>query len=560
VFILGSARDLASARALAASTVRASSAERLLTVRARWSALLTAVTVATPDPLFDAMVNHWLVYQTVSCRLWARAGFYQAGGATGFRDQLQDAAALTWVAPTLLAAQIELAASRQFVEGDVQHWWHQPDGAGVRTHCSDDRLWLPYACVRYLRATGDQSLLDRSVPFITGPSLRLDQEDAYFVPLVSSEHSSIYEHAARAIDCSLASGVHGLPLIGGGDWNDGMNRVGHLGRGESTWLGWFLLTVIDGFAPIARARGDEARVVRWEACAAGWHQTLEHSAWDGRWYRRGFFDDGEPLGGESCREAKIDLVAQAWAVLCGRAIPERQRAAMIALDTRLVDVDAGLVRLLDPPFVSAQPSPGYIQAYPPGVRENGGQYTHAAVWAMMAQAACAGVETSDRDRGETVYRYFCYLSPAHRAAHPARAMHYGLEPYVVAGDVCSQPPHVGRGGWSWYTGAAGWLHRAAIESMFGLDQQATTLRFTPCLPPGWKRAELTLRRDRQTLRFILLRAAERDAATEAGVPDATLLLAGAELAWAALTGAHCFVIPLPALTTASAQTLVTDHL
>ena len=544
VFVLACASDAASAIAMVERVAPASAAHRQRLVSTRWSNLLAAVSVATPDPLYDALVNHWLLYQTVACRMYAKAGFYQAGGATGFRDQLQDAMALSWAEPSLLAAQIEIAASRQFTEGDVQHWWHAPDGAGVRTHCSDDRLWLPFACTRYVQSCGDRLLLDRIVPFILGPALAAEQEDAYFVPQVSAETASIYEHAARAIDRSLASGVHGLPLIGGGDWNDGMNRVGHLGRGESVWLAWFLLSVVEGFAPIARARDDQQRALRWEAAATGWLDAIERSAWDGEWYRRGFFDNGEALGGADREEAQIDLVAQAWAVLCGRSTPQRQRAAMRSADQRLFDPRDGLIRLLDPPFLASQPSPGYIQAYPPGVRENGGQYSHAAIWAMMAHAACADGTVSGGERGDAVYRYFCCVSPAHRAAHPRQGTRYGLEPYAVAGDICSQPPHAGRGGWSWYTGAAGWLHRAAIESMFGLDLRAESLCFVPCLPSHWPRAELTLRREARVLRFILLRATEEQAVQEALATQGRVLAVGQLLHWKRLAGAHCFVIPL----------------
>ncbi|MFN7570930.1 MAG: GH36-type glycosyl hydrolase domain-containing protein [Betaproteobacteria bacterium] len=538
VFLLGYAESPEAARRLVVSAASTAAAQRLAQVRGRWDRLLGATTVKTPDALFDALVNRWLLYQTLSCRIWAKAGFYQAGGATGFRDQLQDTLALAWTAPELLRAQILLCASRQFAEGDVQHWWHAPRGAGVRTHISDDLLWLALACVRYLRATGDTALLDEQVPFIAGPAIPAGAEDAYFTPTVSADVATVYEHAARAIDRSLAVGEHGLPLMGSGDWNDGMNRVGFDGRGESVWLGWFLCALVADFAPLAHARGEAARAQRWEDAARGWQGALAEAAWDGQWFKRAFFDDGSALGASTNAEARIDLVAQTWAVLSNAATPERQRQAMDAVEELLVDRKAGLIRLLDPPLVHAVPSAGYIQAYPPGVRENGGQYAHAAVWALMARAALDGGD------GDAAYRYFTYLSPAHRARHPARGAVYGLEPYAMAGDIYSQPPYVGRGGWSWYTGAAAWLHRAAIESMFGLQTSAQEIVFRPCLPKHWPRAELTLRRDGRELRFILIRGDAQAALAATATDGAQLLRPGQPLRWRDLPQPACFAIPL----------------
>ncbi len=546
-FYLGYADNAEAARQLATLATQTPASQRLDQVRQHWHDLLGASSVKTPDPLFDAMVNHWLLYQTVACRLWAKAGFYQAGGATGFRDQLQDAMALAWAAPELLRAQIVRCASRQFEPGDVQHWWHEPQGNGVRTHFSDDLLWLAHACVHYLQATGDTSLLDEPVAFLEGPEIPAGAEDAYYTPSVSAQQASVFEHAARAIDRSLRVGVHGLPLMGSGDWNDGMNRVGMKGRGESVWLGWFLCRLVADFAPLAEQRGEHERAVRWQQAASGWQAALNGEAWDGEWFKRAYFDDGQTLGSQHNPEAKIDLIAQAWSVLSHGAPLAKQQLAMAAAQAHLVDPEAGLIKLLDPPLAHASPSAGYIQAYPPGIRENGGQYSHAGVWALMAQAELAQ-QTSDRGEadvsGDLVYRYFTYLSPAHRASHPTRGPVYGIEPYVMAGDIYSQPPHKGRGGWSWYTGAAAWLHRAAIGSMFGLKQSASSLSFTPCLPSHWSQAELTLVRGQRSMRFVLVRASSKYALQAAAVPGAQLLQVGETLHWPELTGANCFVVPL----------------
>jgi cyclic beta-1,2-glucan synthetase len=550
VFLLGYAASPEAARRLATRAAAVGAVQRLEQVRDHWDRLLGATTVRTPDPLFDALVNRWLLYQTVSCRLWAKAGFYQAGGATGFRDQLQDAMALAWAEPALLREQIVLAASRQFAQGDVQHWWHAPGGAGVRTHFSDDLLWLAFAVVHYLRTTGDAGLLDQAVPFIEGAAIAEGAEDAYYTPTLSHEQASVYEHAARAIDRSLRVGAHGLPLMGSGDWNDGMNRVGIEGRGESVWLGWFLCQIVADFAPLARERGEIARAQRWEHAATGWAEALNGPAWDGQWFKRAFFDDGQALGSQANSEARIDLIAQAWSVLSGAAPPQRQALALAAVDAMLVDHQAGLIKLLDPPLQHARPSAGYIQAYPPGVRENGGQYSHAGVWALMAQArfqaGLARTQPGLAPDTDIAYRYFQYLSPAHRSHHATQGAAYGIEPYVIAGDVYTQPPYAGGGGWSWYTGAAAWLHRAAIESIFGLQHRAKALQFTPCLPAAWPRAELSLTRDGRTMRFVFVRdtPAAALAALHDELPDAQLLRPGQALAWTTLPPHSAFVVPL----------------
>ncbi len=536
-FLLGWGPSPEDAHALAASAAMVVPLKRRQAVRDHWDALLESTTVKTPDPLFDAMVNRWLLYQTIACRLWAKAGFYQAGGAYGYRDQLQDAMALAWAAPAMLRRQIVLAASRQFPEGDVQHWWHAPTGAGVRTHFSDDLLWLPHAALRYVAATGDAGVLDESVTFLEGMPVPPGAEDAYYVPGIGSESASVYEHCARAIDRSLKVGAHGLPLMGTGDWNDGMNRVGHEGRGESVWLAWFLIDVAERFAPVAEGRGEATRAAVWRDAARGWRRSLEESGWDGQWYRRAFFDDGTPLGASVNEECRIDLIAQAWAVL-SRAAPEpHQRQAMAALEAHLVDSEAGLLRLLDPPLAFAQPSAGYIQAYPRGVRENGGQYSHAGVWALMAQA--------ERGDGDAAYRYFGYLSPAHRSRHAGRGPAYAIEPYVMAGDVYSAPPYVGRGGWSWYTGSAAWMHRAAVESMFGLVQHGDEIEFRPCLPAAWNEAEMLLQRDGKKLRVLFARVGSTASPMEPGM---LALQAGERLRWSTLPAeaARRIVLAAPA--------------
>ena len=471
---------------------------RLAQQQGQWPARLGRQVVQTPDPAFDALVNHWLPYQTVVARLYARAGFYQAGGAFGFRDQLQDAVSMVGREPGLLARQIRSNAAHQFPPGDVQHWWHEPGGAGVRTHFSDDLLWLPWACALYVQRTGHYALLDEQLPFLDGAAVPEGQEDIYETPRPGQDSASIYEHAARAIDHSLRTGSHGLPLMGSGDWNDGMNRVGHQGRGESVWLAWFLCSVVDAMLPLAHARNDVARQQIWRQARRGWAAALEREGWDGRWYRRGFFDDGSPLGSASNTECRIDLIAQAWSVLSGAGDPARARQAMASAQELLVDPAAGLVRLLDPPLQHARPSAGYIQAYPEGVRENGGQYNHASVWAMMALAR--------QGQAAAAWQLFTYMSPAHRWSDPARGAAYGLEPHVMAGDIYSHAPRVGRGGWSWYTGSAGWLARAAVETLCGVVVLHDAVHLQPCLPPHWPQARVALHLDARRITVVLCRA------------------------------------------------------
>jgi cyclic beta-1,2-glucan synthetase len=484
-FFLGEAPTTEEARVLIA-LYRGTDLDAILrAVMEHWNNMLGAVQVTTPDRAMNVMLNRWLLYQTLVCRVWARAAFYQAGGAYGFRDQLQDVMALMVANRDVARAQLLRAAARQFVEGDVQHWWHPPSGRGVRTRISDDRLWLPYAVNQYLEVTGDNHVLDVIVPFLDGPILEAGQDESYFEPRVSAQSGTLFEHCARALDRSLAVGSHGLPLIGTGDWNDGMNRVGAAGKGESVWLGWFLHTILWEFARLADARGEHRRAETWRLHVSALKASLEREAWDGDWYRRAYFDDGTPLGSAMNTECRIDSIAQSWGVLSGAAEPARGVRAMAAVEKYLVRRDDGLILLFTPPFDHASPDPGYIKGYLPGVRENGGQYTHAAIWVVLAFAALGD--------GDKAGELFALLNPINHASTRTGVYRYKVEPYVVAADIYAEPPHVGRGGWTWYTGSAGWMYRAGIEWILGFRVRGTRLFLDPCIPRAWRRFDITFR-------------------------------------------------------------------
>ena len=486
VFRLGVGRDAADAgRLVAHYRGVAASHAALDAVLAQWKRTLGAVQVVTPDPAVNVLANGWLMYQTVACRLWARSGSYQSGGAFGFRDQLQDVMALVHAEPALVREHLLRSAARQFVEGDVQHWWHPPSGRGVRTHCSDDYLWLPLAAARYVQASGDTEVLDAVIPFLAGRPVNPGDDSYYDLPGRSGEEADLYQHCVRAIEHGLQFGSHGLPLMGSGDWNDGMNRVGIKGAGESVWLGFFLCTVLRDFAAVARLRGDPVFAERCRAQEGALRLNLEQHGWDGEWYRRAYFDDGSPLGSASNVECRIDSVAQSWSVLSGAGDAERARTAMNAVDRHLVRRDHALIQLLDPPFDRSDLDPGYIRGYLPGVRENGGQYTHGAIWAAMAFAALG-----DRDRA---WELTSMINPVNHARSPAGVATYKVEPYVMAADVYAVAPHTGRGGWTWYTGSAGWMYRLIVESLLGVTRDGNRLRFKPCLPAAWSGLALRYR-------------------------------------------------------------------
>ena len=484
--MLGQSGSLAEARQLALAYSEEQAPEEALDqTKGWWDALLGTIEVQTPELAADLLINRWLQYQSLSCRIWGRSAFYQSGGAFGFRDQLQDVMAFLYAKPELARDQILLAASRQFKEGDVQHWWHEPAGAGIRSRISDDLLWLPYVVAEYVRTTGDADILQAEIPFLNAPPLADDQHEVFSTPEVAFERATLFEHCRRAVSRGLTVGPHGLPLMGTGDWNDGMNLVGAGGKGESVWLAWFLSDLLQGMAELSNLMQQPELSRTYQEERVALIRRVEQAGWDGEWYLRGTFDNGAPLGSAANTEARIDSLPQSWAWLSGAADPVRADQALESAWQHLVRKDEGLVLLFEPPFDKSEPSPGYIKGYPPGVRENGGQYTHAGIWMAMAMAR--------KGDGERAVQMLRILNPIEHARDAEAVWRYGIEPYVVAADVYRLPGRVGQGGWSWYTGSAAWMYRAWIEDILGLQVRGNRMRINPVIPAAWQGFSLSYR-------------------------------------------------------------------
>jgi cellobiose phosphorylase len=495
-FRLGAGRSMAEVHDLIFRFRRADASRVALSaVHEFWNRTLGAINVDTPDPAVNTMANGWLLYQTLGCRLWGRTGFYQSSGAYGFRDQLQDVMALVHAVPALTREHLLRAAAHQFREGDVQHWWHPPVDRGVRTHFSDDYLWLPYVTCRYVSCTADTGVLDEQAPFLDARPVMPEEESYYDLPNRSQESATLYQHCVRAIEHGLKFGEHGLPLMGSGDWNDGMNLVGKEGRGESVWLAFFLYDVLRQFAELARGRQDVSFAERCLAEAKKLRENIEKNAWDGQWYRRAYFDNGEPLGSKTNLECQIDSLPQSWSVISGAGDPQRSRQAMNAVDQRLIHRESKLIQLFDPPFDKSPLNPGYIKGYIPGVRENGGQYTQGAIWTAMAFALMG--------ESERAWELFALLNPIQHGGTAEQIATYKVEPYVIAADVYAVAPHIGRGGWTWYTGSAGWMYRFLTETLLGVHLEGNRLRVIPRFPPSWTNYKIHYRH-RQTLYHITI--------------------------------------------------------
>ncbi len=485
-FLIGQAEHSHAARTIVKRYATAEAVQEALDeVTTFWRELLSATHIETPAPEIDVLTNGWLLYQNLSCRFWGRSAFYQSGGAFGYRDQLQDSTALIYTRPDLTRQQIRRNAAHQFVEGDVLHWWHPITEAGIRSRFSDDLLWLPYAVAFYVKTTGDASILDEIEPFLTARPLEAGEDEAFLTPSVADETGTVFEHAARTIDRSLTKGAHGIPLMGSGDWNDGMNRVGNDGTGESVWLGFFLAHILKGFIPICDQRGETERAERYRTYLADLEVALNDTGWDGAWFRRAYYDDGFPLGSAQNDECRIDAIAQGWSIISGVATPEHAEQALRSVEEHLVDEEAGIIRLLTPPFDKTEHDPGYIKGYLPGVRENGGQYTHGVLWAIRAFA--------EQGHGTKALNLLRMISPVNHARTQAKADHYKTEPYAIAADVYSVPPHEGRGGWTWYTGSAGWTYRVAVESILGLKVEADAIWLDPRIPADWPGFKISYR-------------------------------------------------------------------